>query len=221
MQTSLVLTVTGTYVHRYHCLYRFVLVEALQVNFRQGLREAGHDKVNIQSNRLGGCDEEALCCGQGSQLWRPSRITDINRLEQLQRRATKFILQDWTSDYKSRLVSLQLLPLMMVYELNDIMFLLSNLKSQSDTFDILKFVDFNSGSTRSNTTKLVHKHSAKNSQRHFYLHRIVKLWNSFPIMDTSHSTATLKKQVRNNLWSVSRVSYSGFYNKPELTVSTY
>jgi hypothetical protein len=47
----------------------------------------------------------------------------IQKLEKLQQRATKYILQDYSTDYKLRLLSLNLLLLMMVYELNDIMFL--------------------------------------------------------------------------------------------------
>ena len=38
-----------------------------------------------------------------SQLWRPHYIKDICRLEKIQHWATKFILNDYTSDYKSRL----------------------------------------------------------------------------------------------------------------------
>jgi len=36
---------------------------------------------------------------------------------------TQFILNYYSSDYKSRLVSLQMLPLMMLCELNDIIFI--------------------------------------------------------------------------------------------------
>ena len=46
----------------------------------------------------------------GSQLWRPHLLKDVKNLERVQRRATKFILQDFSSDYKSRLISLGLLP---------------------------------------------------------------------------------------------------------------
>ena len=42
------------------------------------------------------------------QLWRPRLPKDITCLEQVQRRATKYI---YSSDYKSRLCSLHLLPL--------------------------------------------------------------------------------------------------------------
>ena len=47
----------------------------------------------------------------------------------VQRRATKYILNDFTSDYKDRLISLELLPLMMFYELLDIMFFVKSLKA--------------------------------------------------------------------------------------------
>ena len=39
-------------------------------------------------------------------------MKDITVLEGVQSKATKFILNDYSSDYKSRLQSLRLLPLM-------------------------------------------------------------------------------------------------------------
>ena len=54
-----------------------------------------------------------------SPLWRPYLIKDILLLERVQRRATKFILGDYSMDYKSRLTNLKLLPLMYTYELTD------------------------------------------------------------------------------------------------------
>ena len=44
----------------------------------------------------------------------------IRQLEQLQRRATKYILNDYTSNYKSRLLELKILPLMYVLDICDI-----------------------------------------------------------------------------------------------------
>ena len=47
-----------------------------------------------------------------SSLWRPHLIKDIRILESVQRRATKWILNDYSSTYKQRLTALNLLPLM-------------------------------------------------------------------------------------------------------------
>ena len=57
-----------------------------------------------------------------SPVWHPHLIKDIVHLEKIQKRATKFILSDYTSDYKSRLTTLHLLPLMMKFELIEITF---------------------------------------------------------------------------------------------------
>jgi len=57
-------------------------------------------------------------------------------LEHIQCRATKYILNDYNSPYKSRLQQLHLLPLMYVYELNNLMFLIKSLKSPTDNFNI-------------------------------------------------------------------------------------
>ena len=60
-----------------------------------------------------------------SQIWRPHLIKDIKAFEQIQQHATKYILNNFTSDYKSRLIALKLLPLMywLVLELQDISFM--------------------------------------------------------------------------------------------------
>ena len=71
-----------------------------------------------------------------SVIWRPHLIKDIKLLESIQRRATKFILNDFTSDYKSRLIKLNLLPLMMFYELCDI---IKSVKSPNTNFNINDF----------------------------------------------------------------------------------
>ena len=42
-----------------------------------------------------------------SQIWRLSLIKDISSIECVQRKATKFILNNYTIDYKSRLEALQ------------------------------------------------------------------------------------------------------------------
>ena len=92
-----------------------------------------------------------------SQIWRPQLIRDITTLERVQRRATKYILNDYISSYKSRLQQLNLLPLMYIYELNDLMFLIKSLNTPTDYFDIRHYISFNTNSTRSGShLKLCH-----------------------------------------------------------------
>ena len=98
-------------------------------------------------------------------------------------------------DYKSRLIKLQLIPLMYRLELNDIMFFVSSLKLEcKDHFNILYYVNFSVGNTRSGSTnKLKHMFSSTNIQRHSYFYRIVYLWNSIPDkIDISLSVSTIK-----------------------------
>ena len=114
-----------------------------------------------------------------SVVWRPRMIKDICLLESVQRRATKWILGDYRLDYKSRLLSLKLLPLMMVYEINDVLFLLKSLSSPSPSFDIRSFVSFSSNPYRSSC--LLHVLCKDNTSRHFYFNRLLRLWNSLPI----------------------------------------
>ena len=89
-----------------------------------------------------------------SQIWRPQFLKDIQSLESIQRRATKYILSDYSSDYKSRLV-FKLLPLMMQFELNDIMFLVTSISNPSTSFNILQYITFSTGSTRASVNYIM------------------------------------------------------------------
>ena len=86
-----------------------------------------------------------------SELWRPHLVKDIVLLESVQRRATKYILNDFESDYRSRLVKLDLLPLMYVFELKDVMFCVKNLKSPTRGFKLDDYLTFRRSGTRSST----------------------------------------------------------------------
>ena len=63
-----------------------------------------------------------------SQLLNPYLFKDTVILEKIQRPATKFILRDFNSDYKTCLLKLDLLPVMHILELYDLSFFIKALK---------------------------------------------------------------------------------------------
>ena len=69
-----------------------------------------------------------------SQVRRPRFITDFTTLEWIQRSATKYLLNDFSTNYRQRLLSLNLLPLMYFLELLDVLFF-----SSVSSFLILAF----------------------------------------------------------------------------------
>ena len=126
-----------------------------------------------------------------STIWRPYLHKDILMLEKIQRRATKFILNDYSSDYKSRLVSLQLLPLMMLFELNDIILIVKSLNCITSSFNIFNYVSFCEHGTRSSTHhKLKQSVLCTNKTKHFYFNRLPHLWNSLPTINLNQPLPT-------------------------------
>ena len=137
-----------------------------------------------------------------TQIWRPHLIKDIVNLERIQRRATKHILNDYTSCYKDRLINLKLLPLIYIFELQDILFAIKSLKSPTYQFNINNFISFNSSTTRAGASnKLLIPQHLNNTARHSYFHRLPSLWNAMPIMDINTSYSTLKSKLKSFLWN--------------------
>ena len=139
-----------------------------------------------------------------SQLWRPHKTKDIKLFERIQRRATKFISQDYKSDYKSRLNTLHLLPLSLWFEYLDITFLIKCLKDPSDHFNLSSFIKsffHKSRAFSGGKLKCTLPRSSINAVYFFYFNRVIKLWNSLPIIDRSLSTSTIKRQIKTFLWS--------------------
>lgn len=144
-----------------------------------------------------------------SQLWRPQFIKDIAALEKVQRRATKYILNDYTSDYKQRLITLGMLPLMHYYEYLDISLLVTCLKEPNTSFPILDYITFSSSNTRSRTfAKMVPKKVKSNVSRHFYFNRVTRLWNLLPPIDLDLPLASIKRNLKRTLWEHFKNNFS-------------
>uniref|UniRef100_A0A1X7V1D5 Reverse transcriptase domain-containing protein n=1 Tax=Amphimedon queenslandica TaxID=400682 RepID=A0A1X7V1D5_AMPQE len=126
--------------------------------------------------------------GLGIVVLLPYLINDIVVLERVQRRATKFIINDFTSDYKTRLRSLNLLPLMMTFEFQDLIFFINTIQTPDPSLNILDYVSNSTNTTRSGAgLKLRHSVSFTNLDHHFYYNRLPRLWNSLPVIQDSLS----------------------------------
>ena len=133
------------------------------------------------------CRSQLVYC---SIIRRPHLIKDIKMIEQLQQRATKFILNDYESDYFDWLVKLNLVPIMYSFEYLNIKFAIISLKSLNTNFDISNYISSNYGSTRSSAKgKLKHIMVPNNKLRHFYFSRLPCLWNFLPPVDLSLSVS--------------------------------
>ena len=92
------------------------------------------------------------------------------QLESVQRRATRFIVNNRHLSYKKRLTNLALLLLMMQFEVTDILFFVKLMKNQNSCFP---------HNTRQKTFFKL-RHAKTNSMRQLYFNKLPRLWNSLP-----------------------------------------
>jgi len=79
-------------------------------------------------------------------------------------------------------------------------FFIKSLKYPNSNFNILNYVQFTSGSTRSAGYKLKHMSAPTNSVINSYFFCLPKLWNSLPIIDLSESIALINFKLKNYFW---------------------
>ena len=111
-------------------------------------------------------------------------------LERVQRCATKYILNEYVSDYKSCLRKLKILPLMYIL---DIIFFICNLQYPHEGFNINSYISIASKDTHATANhKLQHNRSPTNAINNFYFNRLPQLRNALPVIDPAHDTKVIK-----------------------------
>ena len=101
---------------------------------------------------------------------------------------------------KTRLLKLDLLPLVYMLDFYDIIFFIKALKQPSHHFNILHYVTFSTINTRSTSTNmLVHIRTNTNYTRNFYFNRLPRLWNKLPFIDLNQSLPTIRTTIYNYL----------------------
>ena len=119
-----------------------------------------------------------------SVVWCPFTKRNVNKLERIQRRATRFILKS-NDPYNIRLHKLNLLTLEQRRFVDDVTFLFKTLNGHLDV-DSSQFLDFYSQEDRYllrhfDTKLLKKKYARTNILKNSYFYRIVDEWNSLPL----------------------------------------
>ena len=107
-------------------------------------------------------------------------------------------------DYKQRLLELNLLPLTLWFELQNVLLFRHLVKFPPDNYNLSDFVHFSDSSTCSATAGKLIPSSLKiprlDRTKHFYYNRIIMIWNSLPPFDLHLSYVTLKTKFKNFIW---------------------
>ena len=145
-----------------------------------------------------------------SQAWFPSK-SDFIKIESTQRRATSWILNFPESTYHQRLLVLNLLPMSLYIQINDLM-TLSKINSSSFDFDWFALVtntniaDHGCSMRISQLFKLPRNRLVK-TNRNFW-HRTPRLANALLSWVKFMQNKGLKSRLLNFIWSYSKNNYN-------------
>lgn len=107
-----------------------------------------------------------------SPVWRPHLLGDIYKIERVQKRATKYILSDYVSDYQVKITDPGHAPINVTTDI------ISSLKAPSGHFNILEFISFSENKTRSGSRKkMVHSRSRITTHTQFLMRMFGLLGN--------------------------------------------
>ena len=146
-----------------------------------------------------------------SSVWSPYTIKHRLLIENVQRRATKFILNyPDNMSYVDRLQKTNLLSLEFRREISDLILLFKS-KHHLITMDINKYLctynpGYQSRNYDENNFHLIIKHNQEYFQNSYFI-RSAKLWNSLPTEIKKSSSLCSFKTRLNNLYSIKSKSY--------------
>ena len=112
-------------------------------------------------------------------IWGPSHILDNQKVERIQRRATRIIPSLNHLSYHDRLKHLNLPSLQHRRRRGDLIYLYQILKGVYD-IDFQLFTPSTSNITRGHTMKLFKHHMNSYARSKFFSNRVINDWNSLP-----------------------------------------
>jgi ribonuclease P/MRP protein subunit RPP40 len=115
----------------------------------------------------------------GSQVWNPHFKMDIDMLERVQRRYTKFIPGLFDISYPDRMKNLGIVSMELRRVHLDLTFAYKIIHGKMKV-DFAKYFKLSENQTRGNGLKLQKPWAVRDIRFHFFSHRVVNIWNSLP-----------------------------------------
>ena len=140
----------------------------------------------------------------GSAIWNPYQKQDIEKIEKVQRRATKMIKGMRNLPYRERLRRCKLMTLEERRRRYDLIEMFKIMKGIYKV-DKTKLFEVNEDSTRGHNMKIRKKYSRLNLRKNFFTQRIVNDWNKLP------AEAVNQKTVLNFKKKIDPMFYGGLY----------
>ena len=131
----------------------------------------------------------------GSAIWNPYQKQDIEKIEKVQRRATKMIKGMRNLPYRERLRRCKLMTLEERRRRYDLIEMFKIMKGIYKV-DKTKLFEVNEDSTRGHNMKIRKKYSRLNLRKNFFTQRIVNDWNKLPAEAVNQNTVlNFKKKI--------------------------
>jgi hypothetical protein len=136
-----------------------------------------------------------------SCIWNPTSVSDINEIEKVQRRATKFVVGNFDLPYSDRLKRLNLDSLKFRRRRYDIIQVF-RIVNGFDNLKVDDFFDFHDGpNTRGHPLKLKKPRARGNSRLHSFSHRIINDWNNLSNTTVSKTSINAFKTALKSEWA--------------------
>ena len=147
--------------------------------------------------------------GYPSEIWSPYLHKDMVTLERVQRRATKYILNDYNLRYTDRLMKLSLLPVSYWHEQKDLCTLHKVLNNAYD-IKTSTYVSPKLVKSRTSSGLILRPHFSRTlSFNNSYFNRVTSSWNALPEPIRSAKTfLSCKTLVINYLTNTARSHFS-------------
>ena len=130
----------------------------------------------------------------GAAVWSPHQRGDIEKVEKIQRRATKMIKEIRHLSYQDRLKACNLMTLEMRRRRYDLIETFKIIK-EIYAVDKEKFFKMRNNQTRGHNQKIYKQHSRLNLRKYFFTQRVVNDWNQLPEEAVNATTVTQFKTV--------------------------